>query len=255
MRIGRLFGLVTAGVIIGQSPMRAHAAEANDDATPEEDSTANSASAEGPLEATDKDSKSSSTTSEPSTKIPDEQDHDRLHAGQFSFRMAVVGAYRIVSRYDSSPYCENQVPANGSNRKHFCGFGAPVALDFAIGFAPLSSVEPFAWARMGLKGESDTDTKPLVALGVGARLYTSNDSAFKFFIQPAVGWELEKGQGHANWSGTEYKQDLLMQLLAGPQYDFSRGFGAYAAAGITAGVFRAIQTWMEFDIGVQARFP
>jgi regulator of RNase E activity RraA len=31
--------------------------------------------------------------------------------------------------------------------------------------------------------------------------------------------------------------------------------GAFAAVGITAGMLRDIQSWMELDIGVQARFP
>jgi len=201
------------------------------------------------------DTSRSVTSKESSSQASGEVDKVHLHAGQFSLRVAFVGAYRIVSRYDTSPYCENPVPAAVSDRKKFCGFGAPPALDFAIGFAPLNAIEPFAWARLGFVGENATDTKPLVTLGFGARLYTSNDSAFKFFIQPAVGWELEKGQGHANWRDTVYKQDLLLQLLAGPQYDFTKGFGAYAAAGVTAGIFRSIQTWMELDIGVQARFP
>ena len=182
-------------------------------------------------------------------------DRDYLHGGQFSLRVGFVGGYRINSRYDTSPYCQNPVPANSNDLKKFCGYTAPPALDFALGFAPLNGFEPFAWARFGLTGESETDTKPLVALGFGARLYTANESAFKFFIQPAVGFELEKGQGHANWNGTDYKQDLLIQLLAGPQYDFSRLFGVYAGVGISAGIFRAIQTWMEYDFGVQFRLP
>jgi hypothetical protein len=182
-------------------------------------------------------------------------DRDYLHGGQFSLRLGFVGGYRINSRYDTSPYCQNPVPASSNDLKKFCGYTAPPALDLALGFAPLSGFEPFAFARLGLTGESETDTKPLVALGVGARLYTANDSAFKFFIQPAVAFELEKGQGHANWNGTDYKQDLLIQLLAGPQYDFSRLIGVYAGLGISAGMFRAIQTWMEYDFGVQFRLP
>jgi len=225
------------------------AAPDSDGPVVEADSKATEAPADEPEEGTEVTARSA-----PPPLDANEPGRARLHGGQFSMRVAFVGAYRIVSRFDSSPYCENPVPAVVADRKKFCGFGAPPAIDLAIGFAPLNGLEPFGWARFGFVGERETDTKPLVTLGVGARLYTSNDSAFKFFIQPAVGWELEKGQGHANWRDTQYKQDLLIQLLAGPQYDFTRGFGAYAAAGITAGIFRAIQSWMEFDIGVQARY-
>ena len=181
----------------------------------------------------------------------DAQDRGFPHAGQFSLRLALVAAERIVSRYDESPTCGND--DEGAPKK-FCGYGAPLALDFALGFAPLKSVEPFAWARFGLTGESVTHTQPLIILGVGARLYTMSDSAFKFFLQPSVGWELEAGTGSAPYDGRQYKKDFLIQLLAGPQYDFAKNIGAYLGFGITAGMLRAIQTWMELDVGVQARF-
>jgi hypothetical protein len=181
-----------------------------------------------------------------------EDDRSRRHAGQFSLRVALVGAERIVSRYDESPTCG--LAASSTEPKKFCGFAAPHALDLAIGFAPLNSVEPFAWARFGLGAEETTHTKPLVVVGAGARLYTASDAAFKFFLQPAVGWELESGMGARPYEGKQYKKDFLLQLLAGPQYDFSNNIGAFAAFGVTAGMLRAVQTWLEVDIGVQARF-
>ncbi len=249
MRLGPRPGRFFVALCVALSPLAAHAEESADDSS-SETSENNGTKDQG--ESTEA---GTSTPSQDAGRKPGESDRTFPHAGQFSLRVGFVGAYRIVSRYDSSPYCENPVPANPQDRKKFCGFGAPPAIDVALGFAPLNSIEAFAWGRFGLAGESSTDTEPLVALGFGARLYTLNDSAFKFFIQPAVGWELEKGAGNPNWQGTQYKQDLLLQLLAGPQYDFSQGIGAFAAVGVTAGIFRAIQTWMEFDLGIQARFP
>lgn len=255
MRFGPQLGWAPFGLAMALGSSTALAKESTDEATSESTAEEESDHSDATKNQPDTNESSSTASSEAKGKRPGEQDRSFPHAGQFSLRVAFVGAYRIVSRYDSSPYCENPVPANPADRKTLCGFGAPPAIDLAVGFAPLNGIEPFAWARFGLTGESATNTQPLVALGVGARLYTMNDSAFKFFIQPAVGWELEKGAGNPSWLGTVYKQDFLMQLLAGPQYDFSPGIGAYGAVGITAGILRAIQTWMEFDIGVQARFP
>lgn len=173
------------------------------------------------------------------------------HGGQFSFRLGLVGAERIISRYDSSPTCGT---TDAGEPKKFCGFGAPLMLDMAIGFAPFSALEPFAWARFGLTQENRTHTSPLVVVGGGARIYTSSDSAFKFFLQPAVGLELESHAGNRAVDNKDYKQDFLVQLLAGPQFDFSKNVGAYASFGLTAGMMRAIQTWLEASIGLQARY-
>jgi hypothetical protein len=255
MRSSLKLGGVALVLATALGPLSSHAQEASDESEGETDNKkANDNAADAKDKSVSGEARSTAT-SDDSGRKPGEPDRSFPHAGQFSLRVGIVGAYRIVSRFDTSPYCENPVPADVQQRKKFCGFGAPPAIDLALGYAPFNSLEAFAWGRFGVKAESQTNTLPLVALGVGARLYTLNDSAFKFFIQPAVGWELEKGEGNANWRGTEYKQDLLMQLLAGPQFDFTSGIGAYAAVGITAGIFRAIQTWMEFDLGVQARFP
>jgi hypothetical protein len=251
-------GWVSLGVALSLFCSRSHAAAASDETATAEDTSSDSNKSESDKADTAKDKPDSGEggdEAKPVEKKPGEQDRSFPHAGQFSLRVAFVGAYRVVSRYDASPYCQNPVPANIQDRHKVCGFGAPPAIEVALGFAPINAIEPFAWARFGLSGESDTNTQPFVALGFGARLYTLSDSAFKFFLQPAVGWELEKGAGNPMWLGKAYKQDFLMQLLAGPQYDFSPGVGAYAGVGVTAGILRAIQTWMEFDIGVQARFP
>ena len=255
MRLGTRLCGVTLNLAVAMSPLPALAGESADDSSKDPSSEKVHDNSHGAKSQSESNEASSADSTETPGRKPGEQDRSFPHAGQFSLRVAFVGSERIISRYDTSPYCENPVPANPPDRKKFCGFGAPPAIDVALGYAPFNSLEAFAWGRFGLKGESDTNTQPLVAIGLGARLYTLNDSAFKFFIQPAVGWELEKGAGNLNWQGTEYKQDFLMQLLAGPQYDFSSGIGAFGAFGITTGIFRAIQTWMEFDIGVQARFP
>ncbi len=204
-----------------------------------------------PSDSDKKDNPNEIASHETSPQISDEHDRSLSHAGQFSLRLALVAAERIISRYVESPTCGN---SDTGEAKTFCGFGAPLALDLALGFAPMKSLEPFAWARFGLARESVTRTQPLVIIGVGARLYTASDAAFKFFIQPSVGWELESGSGSTPYAGKQYKKDFLVQILAGPQYDFAKNVGAFVGFGITAGMLRAIQSWMELDLGVQARF-
>lgn len=256
MRFKLVSGWSSACLVTALVASPSHAGEPKEEpATSETNTESETSASDGGKAASDKPEANTTPAAEDATKKPGEQDRSFLHGGQFSLRVGFVGAYRVVSRYDSSPYCEDPARSTTPEPKKLCGFGAPPALNVAIGFAPLSSFEPFAWARFGLTGESETNTNPLVALGFGARLYTLSDSAFKFFIQPAVGWELESGAGNVRWQNKVYKQDFLMQLLAGPQYDFSPGVGAYAAVGVTAGILREIQTWMEFEIGVQARFP
>ena len=138
-----------------------------------------------------------------------------------------------------------------------CGHGAPLALDLAASFALLDFIEPYAFLRLGLAGEKETDTKPLLVLGAGARIYTMSDSAFKIFIEPALAWELEKGAGTFKAAGYDpvYKKDLLVHLAAGPQLDFSRYAGVYVDAGLTTGILRSIHSELELQLGLQARFP
>ncbi len=180
------------------------------------------------------------------------------HKRQFGVRVGFVGGYNMIFRYDQSPFCATYDASKQlKDQQKFCGHGAPPALDVAVSFAPLDFVEPYAFGRFGLKGETETDTKPLLVLGVGARIYTMSDSAFKIFVDPAVAYEYEGGQGTPAFQANnpQYKKDLLFHLAAGPQYDFAKYVGIFADAGLTTGIFRSIHTELELQLGVQARFP
>lgn len=176
------------------------------------------------------------------------------HKGQFHLRLALGAAYRVMMRYDSSPTCSTAKDDDGNPVK-MCGYGAPLMLDSSLGYSVSDGFEPFVWGRFGLKGESNTLTAPLVVIGAGARFYSMSDQAFKFYVEPAVGLEIEGAANDAAGSTFQYKQDLLVRLGLGPQYDFSRNFGAFATAGLSVGMFRAIHTWLDLHLGVQARFP
>jgi hypothetical protein len=187
------------------------------------------------------------------------------HGLQFGLRAGLVGGYRMIFRYDKSPFCRTPEPQKGDkDQQKFCGNGAPLAMDVALSFALLDFVEPYVWGRFGLAGESSTNTKALTAFGVGARIYTMSDSKLKIFVEPAIGFETEGGAGNTAWAFKnsnppgqlpEYKQDFLFHLAAGPQYDFARAFGVYAHAGLTTGVIRYIHTELELSLGVQLRVP
>ncbi len=191
-------------------------------------------------------------------------DEEFGHGLQFGLRAGLVGGYRMVFRYDKSPFC--RAPEQGKadkDQQKFCGHGAPLALDLALSFAPLDFVEPYVWARFGLKGEPETNTESLMAFGAGARIYTMSDSKFKIFVEPAVGVEVEGGAGSRDWVfkdpepdvPAEYKTDFLFHLGVGPQYDFARAFGIYLHAGLTTGVLRDIHTELEISGGAQLRVP
>jgi hypothetical protein len=94
-------------------------------------------------------------------------------------------------------------------------------------------------------------------VGVGARLYTMSDSAFKIFIDPAVAMEFEGSANTVKLPGynPQYKNDLLLHLAAGPQFDLARYVGIFLDAGLTTGILRGIHTTLELQGGVQARFP
>jgi hypothetical protein len=94
-------------------------------------------------------------------------------------------------------------------------------------------------------------------LGAGTRIYTMSDSAFKIFIDPAVAFEFEGGAGTVKAPGynPQYKNDLLLHLAAGPQFDVARYVGFFVDAGLTTGILRGIHTTLELQGGVQARFP
>jgi hypothetical protein len=84
-----------------------------------------------------------------------------------------------------------------------------------------------------------------------------SDSAFKIFIEPALAYEFEGGNGALAFQANKpvYKNDMLIHLAAGPQLDFAKYVGVFIDAGLTTGVLRAIHTELELQLGVQARFP
>ena len=180
------------------------------------------------------------------------------HGRQFGLRIGLVGGYNMVFRYDQSPLCSPYDAAkSASDQQKFCGHAAPLAIDIAASFAPLDFLEPYVFMRLGLSGETQTDTSPVKILGAGARIYTMSDSAFKIFIEPALACEFEGGAGTVKYPGynPQYKNDLLIHLAAGPQIDVARYVGFFAHAGLTTGILRAIHTQLELQAGIQARFP
>jgi hypothetical protein len=193
-------------------------------------------------------------TNVPEKKTVSSHDDAYGHQGQFNVRLGFGGGYRIVMRYDASPPCSTTLNDDGT-LKTLNGFGAPLTLDAAIGYAPSAGIEPFLWGRFGLTHEKESNTSPLVILGAGLRFYSMSDAAFKFFVEPAVGVELEKGTSTQANQTYQYKTDLIVRFTLGPQLDISRNVGIYAAAGLTAGMLRSLQSWMDLHAGVQARFP
>lgn len=201
----------------------------------------------------------------PAEKGGTEPADDRFgHGMQFGLRAGITGGYRMIFRYDKSPFCREPENKSDKDQQKFCGNGAPPALDLALSFAPLDFVEPYVWARFGLSGEASTNTKALTAFGVGARIYTMSDSKLKIFVEPAIGMEVEGGAGNPAWvfrdtnppgQRPDYKKDFLIHLGVGPQYDFARAFGVYVHAGITTGVLRYIHAQLEISGGVQLRVP
>ena len=180
------------------------------------------------------------------------------HRSQFGLRIGLVGGYNMIFRYDQSPLCSPYDTSKSlQDQQKFCGHAAPFALDIAASFAPLDFLEPYIFMRLGLSGETQTDTLPVKILGAGARIYTMSDSAFKIFIEPALAWEFEGSAGTVSHPGyaPQYKDDLLIHLAAGPQIDVASDVGFYLDAGLTTGILRAIHTQLELQGGVQARFP
>jgi opacity protein-like surface antigen len=200
----------------------------------------------------------------PEAKPNDEaKDKNFGHGFQFGLRAGLVGGYNMLFRYNQSPLCAVPDPNKApKDQQKFCGHAAPLALDFGLSFALLDFFEPYVWARLGLTGEAETDTKPLQVYGVGARLYTMSDSAFKIFIDPALAYEVEGGQGHPGWGAVpgaaftpQYKKDIVFHLAAGPELDLAKEFGVYVDAGLTTGILRSIHTTLELQGGVQFRAP
>ena len=182
------------------------------------------------------------------------------HGMQFGLRAGVTGGYRVIFRYDKSPFCRTPKGVADKDEQKFCGNAAPMALDLALSFGVVDFAEPYVWARFGLGGEASTNTESVMAFGAGARIYTMSDSKLKIFVEPAVGMEIEGGAGNKQWAFDngqipEYKKDFLFHLGVGPQYDFARAFGLYLNAGLTTGVLRYIHTELEVSLGAQVRVP
>jgi hypothetical protein len=244
----RSFGVL--GLVLGWSvAVTAHAAE-SEEAT-------DASSDPGSENGVSPDPTTAKTPSNDDTKSPAQRRaKDTSHQGQFHIRLSAVAGYRIVMRYDSSPLCAE--PQANKEPQKFCGFGAPAGLETAVGYAPTPGIEPFLWGRFGLASESKTHTAPLLVFGAGVRLYSMSDAPFKFFIEPAFGAELEgraSGATDATGPSSAYKQDWLVRLAVGPQYDFSRYVGLYAAGAMTVGFVRDLHSFMELHGGLQARFP
>jgi len=241
---------------------------ADEEAEAEATSKADEAEAEAEAEA-EPDAEPEREAKAPADKPAEEADvaeaEDFGHGGQFGLRLDATWGYRMVFRYPESPFCADFDPEKTvDDQQQFCGHGGPWGLDAALSFALLDSIEPYVWGRFGLEGEPQTNTEPVVIVGAGVRIYTMSDAAFKVFVEPAVGFELE---GAAN-DGTdfnggnpadagdyapEYKKDLIFHIAAGPHWDFSEHFGAYLTGGLTVGVLRYISASMELQLGVQAR--
>ncbi len=233
------------------SPARAAKASNGSDSVPEADAA--------PKPAASNKDEDANLENKGGTEHADEQFG---HGMQFGLRAGIVGGYRMIFRYDKSPFCHTpDLMKADKDQQKFCGNPAPMAVDLALSFGVVDFIEPYFWARFGLGGESSTNTESLMALGAGARIYTMSDSKLKIFIEPAVGMELEGGAGNKAWvfrdTGTapEYKKDFLFHLGVGPQYDFARAFGLYVNAGLTTGVLRYIHTELELSLGAQVRVP
>src|SRR6478609_585672 len=180
------------------------------------------------------------------------------HRSQFGLRVGLVGGYNMIFRYDQSPLCNAYDTSKSlQDQQKFCGHAAPFAIDIAASFAPLDFLEPYVFMRLGLAGESQTDTLPVKIVGAGTRIYTMSDSAFKIFIEPALAYGFEGSAGTVSHPGyaPQYKKDLLFHLAAGPHFDVARYVGFYLDAGLTVGILRALRTQLELQGGVQARFP
>jgi hypothetical protein len=200
---------------------------------------------------------------------PERDESDFGHMMQFGFRGGFVLGYGMSFRYDDSPFCkepfEDEPEAN--KQQTVCGFGKSPATELALSFAPLDSVEPYLFARLAFGREDATDTEPIRIFGIGARIYTMADSAFKIFVEPALGYEVEGGSGNPDYcSGndvsvqcldysTEYKKDLIFHIGIGPQYDFAKYVGLYLNGGIDVGIFRSISATLFGNLGLQVRIP
>ncbi len=190
------------------------------------------------------------------------EDRRYVHALQAGVRAAILGGYRMVLRYDDSPFCsEPDFSKSLADQQQFCGHLGPAMLDLAASFAPLASIEPFAMVRLGLVGEAPTDTRPLRIVAAGTRIYTRPKKPVKFFVEPSVGVEFESGAGDPifTYNGAfdpQYDTDVVLRAALGLQLDLAEHVGLFAQVfGMSVGVLRYLHATMEFGAGVQARLP
>lgn len=187
------------------------------------------------------------------------RDDALVHAGQFGVRAGFLFGFKTDFRYPHSPLCKQFDSSKAPDEQQkVCGYLAAPATEIALSYAATDSVEPYLFGRFGFSGQSQTNTDPLVVLGLGVRLYVLNDSPFKLYVEPGLGWELEGGAGDPRWDlgvSPEYKQDMLIHLGIGPQYDITKNVGIYLNGAVDVGMFRALSGTMLANLGVQVRFP
>lgn len=175
------------------------------------------------------------------------------HGGQVGLRVGLVAGYRMILRYEDSPLCTELDPSKGEDQQKFCGHAAPLALNAALSYGVADWLEPFAFGRFGLAAEEEAYTKPVLMFGAGVRVYTMSDSAFKIFIEPALGLSFEDGED-VNGDTVDFDTDIAIHLAAGPTLDFSRNVGLYLTGGLTTTILRALATSLEAELGVQGRY-
>jgi hypothetical protein len=170
------------------------------------------------------------------------------HGWQFGLRAGLALGYKVLIRFDDSPPCD------GDGDQKVCGHSTPPALDLALSYGVLDSIEPYIWMRIGLDETIKTQTEATSLIGAGVRIYTTSDSQIKLFFEPGLALELEGGTSAAQpWAN--YSTDYLVHAHFGLQYDFLRHLGLYASAGPNVTFVRAIGTEFEGSIGLQGRAP
>jgi hypothetical protein len=209
---------------------------------------------------------------------PERDEADFGHMMQIGLRGGIVLGYGTSFRYDNSPFCKEpdttEDPPN--EQQSICGFGKPPMTEIALSFAPLDSIEPYIFARLGFSREAKTDTEALKLFGIGARIYTMSDSPFKIFVEPAIAYETEGAAGNPEYCSngcddiaqndpgtggnadqytTEYKKDVVFHIGIGPQYDFAKYVGLYLNGGIDVGILRSISAAFIGNLGLQVRIP
>lgn len=236
---------------------------AGDDASEPKEATGAKEATE-PKEATESkedESKDASTSKDADEGKGDgdaEKEKKTGHGFQFGLRVGFAFGYKMIFRYDRSPFCRSFDPAKAvDDQQKVCGFVPPPGVEVALSFALTDGLEPYVFGRFGFATETETDTKPQQLYGAGIRIYTSSDGPFKIFIEPAVAFAAESGAGGPGYAlnRPEYKTDFIFHAAAGPQYDFSKLVGIYLNAGLDVGVLRSINATILANIGAQLRLP